>query len=165
MTDIRLARPQDAAAMAEIYNQGIAGRLATYRPWPADETDVLPWLERRGPVLVAERDGEIVGWAKVDAYSDFEPYADIGEFAIYVADAAQGSGLGRQLLDALCAEAERDGRYKLVGKVFAHNASSLALCRACGFREVGVHLRHGTLDDIWRDVVVVERLLGRGLET
>ena len=164
MTTIRPAEPRDAAAIAEIYNQGMAGRKATYRTWSADADGVRPWLALRGPVLVAEEDGEVVGWAKLDEYSDFEPYADIGEFAIYVADGAQGRGLGRELLEALCDAAERDGRFKVVGKVFAHNDASQALCRACGFDVVGVHRRHGTLDGIWRDVVVVERLLGRAKE-
>jgi L-amino acid N-acyltransferase YncA len=164
VTGIRPARPDDAAAIAAIYNQGITGRLATYRTEAVGEEDVRPWLDGRGPLLVLVEDGDVVAWAKVDEYSDFPPYADVGEFAIYVADAAQGYGLGRELLEALCVAAERDGRYKLVGKVFAHNEASRALCRACGFREVGVHRRHGTLDGVWRDVVVVERLLGRGKE-
>lgn len=164
MTEIRPAREEDAAAMAEIYNQGIAGRQATYRTWPATEQDTRAWLELRGPVLVAEEDGKVVGAAAVSEYSDFAPYAGIGEFGIYIADAAQGRGVGRRLLEALCEAAEAEGRFKLVGKVFAHNTPSLALCRACGFREVGVHHRHGTLDGVWRDVVVVERLLGPAKE-
>jgi L-amino acid N-acyltransferase YncA len=164
MTEIRAAGPSDMAAVADIYNQGMEGRRATYRTWAATEADVRPWLERRGPFLVAEAGGEIVGWAAVSEYSDFPAYADIGEFTIYVADAAQGAGVGRELLSALCDAAERDGRFKLVGKVFAHNEPSLVLCRACGFDTVGVHRRHGTLDGVWRDVVVVERLLGPAKE-
>jgi L-amino acid N-acyltransferase YncA len=165
MSLIRPAEVRDAGAIAAIYAEGIAGRMATYRTEPLGEAEVLPWLERRGPILVAEEEnGEIVGWASVDEYSDFPPYAEVGEFAIYVADRAQGRGLGRRLLDALCDAAERDGRYKLVGKVFADNETSLALCRTCGFREVGVHRRHGTLDGVWRDVVVLERLLGPARE-
>jgi L-amino acid N-acyltransferase YncA len=164
VSDIRPAEPGDVAAIAAVYTQGIAGRRATYRTEPASEEDVRPWLEGRGPLLVVEAGGEVVAWANVDEYSDVPPYADVGEFAIYVAEDAQGRGVGRRLLEALCEAAERDGRYKLVGKVFAHNETSLALCRKCGFREVGVHRRHGTLDGVWRDVVVVERLLGRGRE-
>ena len=164
MSDIRPAEPRDTEAIAAIYNEGIAGRGATYRTWPADVGDVEPWLARRGPLLVAEEDGEVIAWASVAEYSDFPPYAGVGEFAIYVAESAQGRGVGRRLLDALCEAAERDGRYKLVGKIFADNEGSLALCRACGFDVVGVHRRHGPLDGVWRDVVVVERLLGEARE-
>jgi phosphinothricin acetyltransferase len=164
MTDIRPAEPRDLAAIAAIHAQGIAGRQATYQTEPFTAEELEPWLDRRGPLLVAEDAGEVIGWASVAEYSDFPPYANVGEFTIYVADGVQRRGVGRHLLEALCAEAERDGRYKLVGKVFAHNEASRALCRACGFREVGVHRRHGTLDGIWRDVVIVERLLGPAKE-
>jgi phosphinothricin acetyltransferase len=63
-------------------------------------------------------------------------------------------------MEALLAEAEARGLWKLVGLIFPENEASLALCRALGFREVGVHRRHAKLDGRWRDVVVVERLLG-----
>lgn len=68
--------------------------------------------------------------------------------------------VGRRLLDALCATAERRGYYKVSSRVFACNAASRALHRAAGFREVGVQQRHGRLDGVWHDVVLVERLIG-----
>lgn len=68
--------------------------------------------------------------------------------------------VGRRLLDALCATAERRGYYKVSSRVFACNAASRAPHRAAGFREVGVQQRHGRLDGVWHDVVLVERLIG-----
>ncbi|MGH2986261.1 MAG: GNAT family N-acetyltransferase [Solirubrobacterales bacterium] len=62
--------------------------------------------------------------------------------------------------DAPVLVAERAGYHKLVGKVFTANRASIELVRRCGWRELGVHLRHGRLDGEWRDVLVVERLLG-----
>ena len=56
--------------------------------------------------------------------------------------------------------AERDGFWKLVSRIFVENTASRELCRALGFREVGIYRRHGKLDGVWRDVVIVERLLG-----
>jgi L-amino acid N-acyltransferase YncA len=161
---VRPAQPRDAAAIAAIHNEGIAGRGATFQTEPQTEEVVRERLEGRGPFLVAERDSEVVGWASVGPYSDSPPYADVGEFAIYIAAAARERGVGRALLEALCDAAERDGRYKLIGRIFPDNAGSVALCRACGFREVGVHRRHGRLDGRWRDVLVVERLLGPARE-
>ena len=52
------------------------------------------------------------------------------------------------------------GAWKVVGKLFSENRASAALVRSLGFREVGVHMRHARLDGAWRDVLVVERLLG-----
>lgn len=157
--NVREAREGDAETIAAIYAEGIAGRGATFVTTPPEPGTVRAWLRRRGPFLVAERDGQVVGWAAVSEYSDVPAYAGVGEFAIYVASRARGQGIGRGLLGALCEAAAAGGRHKLVGKIFPENTGSLALCRACGFETVGTHRRHGRLDGEWRDVVVVERLL------
>ncbi len=147
-------------AIAQIYNLGIAGRQATFETRERSAADVAEWLQARGPLLVAELDGAVAGFARVSAYSPREAYAGVGEYGIYLAQAARGRGFGTRLLDALAEAAERDGYHKLTGKLFTSNAAGLALARRCGFRTVGTHLRHARLDGEWRDVVVVERLLG-----
>jgi phosphinothricin acetyltransferase len=68
-------------------------------------------------------------------------------------------------MEALVREAESRGFWKLVARIFPENEASLALCRALGFREVGVYRRHAKLDGEWRDVVVVELLLGEAAGT
>ena len=151
---IRPATTADALAIAAIYNQGIAERQATFETEPRCPGDLQSDL-----LLVAERDGRVVGWAAVAAYSDRCVYAGVGEYTIYVDRGARGTGLGRELLEALAGAARDAGYYKLVGKLFTTNAASIALARRCGFREVGVHERHGRLDGEWRDVLVVERSL------
>ena len=151
---IRPATTADAPAVAAIYNQGIADRQATFETEPRRPGDLQADL-----LLVAERDGRVVGWAAVAAYSDRCVYAGVGEYTIYVDRGARGTGLGRELLEALAGAARDAGYYKLVGKLFTTNAASIALARRCGFREVGVHERHGRLDGEWRDVLVVERSL------
>ena len=84
---------------------------------------------------------------------------------LYVQRRARRKGVGSRLLDDLAAAAERKGFYKLVGKIFTTNDGSIDLVRRCGWLEVGVHRRHGRLDGEWRDVLVVELLLGRFAET
>jgi L-amino acid N-acyltransferase YncA len=74
---IRPARSADAAAIARIYNAGIAGRQATFETRPRSAQDVLQWLEDRGPVLVADDGGAVAGFARVSAYSDREVYAGV----------------------------------------------------------------------------------------
>jgi len=157
---VRRASEADAGAIAAIYAEGIAGRGATFVTEPPAPETVAAWIRQRGPFLVAERDGGVVGWAALSEYSDVPAYRGVGEFAIYVASRARRAGVGRALLDALCETAEREGRHKVVGKIFPGNEGSMALCRACGFRLVGVHRRHGRLEGRWRDVAVLERLLG-----
>ncbi len=157
---IRPAQAGDAEAIAAIYNEGIEDRVATFETSPRSTSEVAVWLESGLPVLVAERAGSVVGFARVSPYSDRCVYGGVGEHGVYVARSARGEGLGRALLQALCSEAERAGLYKLTARIFDSNVASLAAHRAAGFREVGVQQRHGRLDGEWRDVVLVERLLG-----
>lgn len=158
---IRAASPADAERIAAIYNDGIAGRGATFQTSPRSAAEVASWLGEAGPLLVAvDEEAGVVGWARVSAYADSCVYAGVGEYTIYLDPAAQGRGAGRRLLEALCEAAERAGHYKLVGKLFTTNAASIRLAERCGFRVVGTHVRHGRLDGEWKDVVVVERLLG-----
>ena len=161
---IRPARPEDAAAIAAIYNEGIAGRQATFETRPRDADEIAPWIDEDGPLLVAADGDEVLGWARVTAYSDRCVYAGVGEYGVYVAARARGRGVGRELLGALCGEAERRGLHKLIGRTFALNAASRALARAAGFREIGLERRHGQIDGEWRDCVPVERLLGAAAE-
>jgi L-amino acid N-acyltransferase YncA len=158
--EIRPAAAGDEEAVATIYNEGIAGRLATFETRPRDAAEVAAWFGDSLPFLVAEAGGEVVGFARVMPYSDRCVYEGVGEHAVYVAGSARGGGLGRRLLDALCDESERAGLYKLTSRVFTDNTASRAVHRAAGFHEVGVQRRHGRLDGRWKDCVLVERLLG-----
>jgi phosphinothricin acetyltransferase len=164
-TSIRLATTADAPAIADIHNQGIAGRGATFETAPRTVTDVEGRLHDQGrfPTLVFEHGGRVIGWANLSAYRPRACYAGIAEFSIYVDGAARGKGIGRYLLDALVEAARQRGYWKLVSRIFPFNAASLALCRRCGFREVGIYEKHGRLDGRWLDVVVVERLIPENL--
>jgi phosphinothricin acetyltransferase len=159
---IRPARREDAAAIATIHNIGIAERSATFETEPRTEAQVAARLEQteRYPILVAVEDtGVILGWAGVSEYRPRQCYAGIGEFSIYLAPEARGRGIGKTLLFALIDVARGCGYWKLLSRVFLFNSASRGLCRACGFREVGIYERHAMLDGTWLDVVIVERLL------
>lgn len=159
---IRPAKLDDAAAIAEIYNQGIAARIATYETvfrTPADIEENIRAAEGRFPYLVAEIDGTVRGWASVSTYRPRDCYRGIGEFSIYIHEEARGKGVGKVLLPALIDAAEEAGFWKLLSRVFLFNTGSRKLCAAFGFREVGVYEKHARLDDEWLDVVIVERLI------
>jgi phosphinothricin acetyltransferase len=159
----RAAALEDAAAIARIYSEGIADRVATFETDPRSAEDVRSLLEAKlgaHPAVVVEDDGEIVAFAWVGPYSDRPCYAGVGEFSVYVARERRGTGSGGVALGALLDACERRGFWKLVSKVFPENTASLRLCARHGFTEIGVHRRHGRLDGEWRDCVVVERLLG-----
>jgi L-amino acid N-acyltransferase YncA len=166
MTSVRPARPADARAIALIYNAGVEERQATLETEPLSGADFEARIERsaRWPTVVAERDGRVVGWAGVSEYNPRDCYRGVGEATLYVAPDARRQGIGRRLIEGLAAEAERAGYWKLIGRLFPENEASRALLRRCGFSEVGVHRRHGRLDGEWRDVLVVERLLGEAAD-
>jgi L-amino acid N-acyltransferase YncA len=163
---VRAATEADAAAIAEIYNQGIEDRVATYETESRTAEDRRTWLRSIAghyPAVVAEVEGQVVGWAGAGSYSTRECYRGIGEFSVYVRRDWRGRHVGDLLLPALIAEAERLGLWKLLSRIFLFNEASRSLCRKHGFREVGIYEKHGKLDGQWLDVVIVERLIPANL--
>jgi L-amino acid N-acyltransferase YncA len=163
---VRDATEADAAVIAEIYNQGIEDRIATFETEWRSAEDRLAWLRSvsgRYPVIVAEAVGAVVGWAGAGPYRSRECYRGIGEFSVYVHRDYRGRHVGDVLLPALIAKSERYGLWKLLSRIFLFNEASRALCRKHGFREVGVYEKHGQLDGRWLDVVIVERLIPANL--
>jgi phosphinothricin acetyltransferase len=162
-TETRPAGPADAARVAAIYNQGIEERGATFETRPRAAAELAAEIAEPSVALflVAECDGDIVGFGRITPYSTRACYAGVGEASIYVDRDARESGIGRLLFDALCEAAAAGGYWKLLGLLFPTNTASRALVRAAGCREVGVFRHHGQLDGEWRDVLLVERGLGR----
>jgi L-amino acid N-acyltransferase YncA len=167
---VRPATMDDAAAIAEIYNQGIRARIATFETEERTPEERRAWLaahDERHPVVVAtiaEGGGaRVVGWAATDGYRTRACYAGVAEFSVYIHERYRGRGVGVVLMDGLIAAAERAGLWKLLSRVFPENAASRALCAKVGFREVGVYQNHGKLDGVWKDTVIVERLIPANL--
>lgn len=160
---LRDAALRDAPAVAAIYNAGIEDRVATFETQARTVKERRAWIARhdaRHPVLVAEVDTGVVAFASVEAYRARACYDGVGEFSVYVDRGARGRGVGRALMRALLTRCEGLGYWKLVGRVFTTNEPSRALCRSVGFREVGIYEHHARLDGVWRDCVIVERLMG-----
>ncbi len=156
----RAATPDDAQAIAAIYNEGIADRIATFETRPRTAEDIRGWFnDSRFPVVVVEDDSQVIAFASTSLYRPRECYAGIAEYSVYVARAARGHGAGRVAMLALFEGAEAAGFWKLVSRIFVENSASRALMQKVGFREVGIYEKHGKLDGVWRDVVIVERLL------
>ncbi|MFN8474320.1 MAG: arsinothricin resistance N-acetyltransferase ArsN1 family A [Anaerolineae bacterium] len=159
----RPAIPNDAPDIARIYNEGIADRVATFETRLRTPEDIRAWFDGVHPVVVVEADGRTVAWASTSTYRPRECYAGVAEFSVYVAREARGKGAGRVAMLALIEAAEAAGFWKLVSRVFPENTASLSLLESVGFREVGRYEKHGRLDGIWRDVVIVERLIPANL--
>ena len=160
---VRVATLRDAAAIARIYNQGIEDRTATFETERRTPDLIEALLAERGeryPTVVVERDGQVIAWAGASTYRSRPCYAGVAEFSVYVDRSQHRTGAGSAAMRGLIAACEARGFWKLVSRVFAENAASRAFHRRLGFREVGTYLRHGKLDGVWKDCVIVELLIG-----
>jgi L-amino acid N-acyltransferase YncA len=156
-----MARPAvlaDCPAMARIYNQGIEDRVATFETRARSSEDVEKWFDGIHPIVVVEENG-VIAFAATSLYRPRECYAGIAECSVYVERESRGRGAGREALEALHQAARSAGFHKLVSRVFPENLASLKLLDALGWRRAGWYVRHGQLDGVWRDVVIVEKLL------
>jgi L-amino acid N-acyltransferase YncA len=162
---VRLASQADAAAIAAIYNQGIEDRVGTFETDLRTEAMVVAWFDGVHPIVVVEQEGEVIAYASTSSYRPRACYAGVVEFSVYVRRDWRGKGAGRLAMARLIQEGEQGGFSKLVSRVFVENATSRGLLRSLGFREVGIYEKHGQLDGVWRDVVIVEYLIPSNLAT
>jgi L-amino acid N-acyltransferase YncA len=159
----RGATRSDAEGIARIYNQGIEDRVATFETVPRAPTDIERWFDGSHPIVVVEVDGAIIAFGATSTYRPRECYAGIAEVSLYVDRQWRKRGVGRFTMQALLDAAERAGYWKLLSRIFVENTASRTLVQSMGFREAGVYEKHGKLDGIWRDVVIVERLIPSNL--
>ena len=149
-------RPEDWDAVRAIYREGIATGHATFKErvpsWEAWDDSHLGTCR-----LVARDNATVIGWAALSPVSERCVYEGVAETSVYVSTVARGRGVGRELVLALIAASEAAGIWTLQAGIFPENATSLALHRACGFREVGRRDRIGKMGDVWRDTILLER--------
>ena len=158
--ELREATVDDAKAVAAIHDEAVLAGNATLRSEPRPVSEVEAIITGEHPFLVAVDDGDVVGWASVGPYEESNPYyAGVGEVAVYVASAARGRGAGSALLEGAAEAARRNGKFKLVAKVFTTNEASLRLFERVGYASVGTHVRHGLLRGEWKDVIVLEKFV------
>jgi len=147
--------PEHWPAVRDIYRQGIETGSATF------ETQLPDWerwdaAHRKDCRLIAIQD-EVLGWAALSPVSTRHVYRGVAEVSVYVTGSARGCGIGKALLTSLIQASEAKGTWTLQAGIFPENAASIALHKSCGFREVGVRKKIGSLKGIWRDVLLLER--------
>ena len=167
---IRDARDEDAGAVASIYAPYVIESTGNYEDVPPDAAGMTERLRAvRGaglPWLVVESDAEIVGFCFAQRFRSRHGYRHTVESTVYVQRSQHGRGLGRRLLEALIARCETLGFRQMIAVIGdARNEASVALHRACGFREValfsGIGWKHGQ----WLDNLQMQRALGEGHTT
>ena len=170
MTLIRPSRDEDVAAITAIYAHHVLHGTGSFETEPPTASDMAQRradvLSKNLPYLVAECDGELLGFAYCNWFKPRPAYRFSAEDSIYLADSARGQGLGAKLLAALSQAAESVGVRKLIAVIGdSANAGSIGVHRAQGFSHVGVLKDCGWKFGEWRDIVLMEKVLGEGSST
>jgi phosphinothricin acetyltransferase len=160
--EVRLARPDDAAAVRSIYNVEVLESTVTFDLVPRSLEDQRVWLAAHAgahPAIVATDGEEVVGFGSLSPYRDRPAYATTVEDSVYVQRERRGSGVGRLLLAELLTLATTHGFHSVIGRIVGGHEASIALHRACGFEEAGVEREVGRKFGRWLDVVLMQKLL------
>jgi phosphinothricin acetyltransferase len=159
---IRRAELSDAQAIADIYNEAILTTTATFDTQPKSVEERTQWLQahdERHPVLVAEVDGQVVGWTSLTRWSDRCAYDDTGETSFYVHSSHRGRGIGRQLKEAIIAEAQRLHYHTLIARIAEGSRESIHLNERAGFVHVGTLKEVGFKFGRRLDVHLMQKML------
>ena len=160
----RLARCTDLPAIVAIYNSTVPSRMVTADLTPVSVESRERWFEEHRPdsrpLWVVERDGAIAAWLSFSSFYGRPAYAATAEISVYVGERFRRCGLGAYLLQAAIEHAPTIGVQTLLGFIFGHNLSSLALFEKFGFERWGHLPRVAVLDGVERDVVIVGRRSG-----
>ncbi|QCO00454.1 N-acetyltransferase family protein (plasmid) [Azospirillum argentinense] len=162
MTTVRDATEADLPRILEITNEAIANTTAVWSLVPATLESRKAWMldrQSRGfPILVADQDGAVLGFASYGDYRPWDGYLHTVEHSIYVHPDAQGRGVGRALLAALVERAEAQGKHAMVAGIEAGNTASIALHRRAGFEEAGQLRQVGRKFGRWLDLLFMQKL-------
>ena len=164
---VRAAEERDTHDIARIYAQATQDNLATFEHFLVTPEERTRWVtEHSGkyPLLVAELNSRVLGWASLSPYQVRPRIDGIAELLIYIDRDYRRHGVGRELMRAIQAAGRNAGHHKLIGRFVTHNDAGRTLCRMNGWREVGVHLKHTLLEGHWHDVAVVEFLIPENLK-
>ena len=161
MVNIRSARREDLDSITEIYNEAVIKTVATFDTEPKTVKDQKKWFndhESKNPILVAELNGVIVGWASLSKWSDRCAYSDTAEISLYVREEYQGKGIGRCLIETIIKEGEKTGLHTIIARITGGNESSLHLHRSVGFIHIGIMKEVGKKFGKRQDVHLMQKI-------
>jgi phosphinothricin acetyltransferase len=158
---VRDATDADLVAIRDIYNDAVEHTTAIWNEVLVDVDNRREWLAARVargyPVIVAERDGKVAGYASFGDWRAFDGYRHTVEHSIYVDKNARGGGIGETLMRALIERARALDIHVMIASIEAQNAPSIRLHEKLGFRTVGTFKEVGTKFGRWLDLTCMER--------
>lgn len=160
---IRPAFPDDMAAVNDIRNYYVRTSTAIYTEQETGVDERREWLRDRDPllhpVIVAQEEGKIVGWASLSPYSEKCGYRTTVEVSVYVLPEYQGRGIGKALLADLLARGKEAGVHCVIARIDSEGGPSIKLHESLGFTESGRLREAGRKFDRWLTVVYMQKLL------
>lgn len=141
MIKVRRATLDDLPVITEIYNDAVLNTIATFDTQPKSLDEQKEWFDEHGakyPILVAEIEGTVAGWASLSRWSGRCAYANTAEISVYVAKTQRGKGIGRLLIREVVEEGRRTGLHTLIARIAGGNEISIRLHESVGFRHVGI---------------------------
>ncbi len=159
---IRPATVADLPAIREIYNEAILTTTATFDTEPKTLEERTQWFhahDDRHPIIVAELDGQVVGWSSLSKFSDRPAYDDTAESSFYVKSEYRGRGIGRKLKDKMTEDARRLKFHSLVVRIAEGSKESLHLNEAYGYVHVGTLKEVGRKFGKLLDVHLMQKML------
>ena len=164
MLNIRPATEADIVAITEIYNEAIANTTATFDTEPKTLEERFQWFEAHDeshPVLVAEIDELVIGWATLSKWSDRSAYDSTAEVSVYVHHQHRDQGIGKRLLEVITLEGEKAGLHTLISRITQGNEKSIYLHERLGFENVGVLKEVGKKFGKFLDVHMLQKVFGK----
>ncbi|MFI5218094.1 MAG: GNAT family N-acetyltransferase [Bacteroidia bacterium] len=162
MVQIRPASITDIASITSIYNDAILNTTATFDTEPKSIDDRMVWFKNHGtkyPVLVAESENKIVGWASLTQWSDRCAYEKTAEVSVYVHKEHRGNGIGKMLLEQLVLAGEKAGIHYMLARITEGNKISIHLHELFGFAHIGVMKEVGFKFGKFLDVTLMEKVI------
>ena len=140
MLTIRQAAFDDLGQITEIYNGAIEKTTATFDTEPKTPEEQERWFaehDARHPVLIAERDDTVVGWASLSQWSGRCAYSDTAEISLYIKEECRGKGIGKELMKTIIQEGKTAGLHTVIARIADSNDISIELCKSFGFQQIG----------------------------
>ncbi|MEE6132436.1 GNAT family N-acetyltransferase [Priestia aryabhattai] len=164
MTVIRKALAEDLPSMVDIYNQSVRQSAATFDLTPVTIEQRKSWFESHDqsqlfPLLVAERNSEVAGYASLSSYRDKEAYIRTVELSVYVDEAHQGYRIGKSLMEAILAQAKELNHHVVISGITKGNDKSIKMHEQFGFTFCGEFKEVGWKFDQWQDVLFYQLIL------
>lgn len=152
---IRLAEQKDLSAIQRILNQAITKGVAVFDLEEKSTSDIEEWFQQYKeyyPLIIAEHEGELAGYASVSAFNKKKAYLKTGELSVYIDPNYQGLGIGKVLMKEILLKAQEQGFHTIISLITKGNERSVVLHERFGFRFVGVLEEVGFKFGQWHDV-------------